>query len=168
MAKKKTKAANVEKELTTAQKLMGEGEFSKALNKFKKILKEDDNIAMAWFLKAECYVGVPKMSDDEVLEAYNKAINLDDANPFFLVSRGAFCLEAGKFSIAEESYNAAAEIDNENRSRYLSEFGVEYYNAMYKKHGENKAYMKEAKKKAATYLLRSVGIEIEELKDIFE
>lgn len=165
MAKKQS---NIEKELTTAQKLMNNGEFTKALNKFKKILKEDDKVAMAWFLKAECYVGVPKMSEDEVLEAYDKAIKLEGGNPFYLLSRGAFCLEIGKYSIAEESYNQAAEIDNENESRYLSEFGVEYYSAMQRKYGDNKAYMKEAKKKAATYLLKSVGIEVKEIKDIFK
>lgn len=160
-------SANVEKELAQGQKLMSEGEFQKALNKFKKVLKEDEKNAVAWFLKAECYVGVPKMSDDEVLEAYDKAISFDKGNPFYLVSRGAFCLEAGKWTVAEDSYKKAAEIDKENEGRYLSEFGIEYYNAMAKKYGDNKAYMKEAKKKAATYLLQSIGVSVKELKDIF-
>ena len=155
------------KELEAGQKLMSEGEFKKALNKFNKILKEDSKNALAWFLKAECYIGVPKMADDDVLEAYNKAIELDK-NPYFLVSRGAFCLESGKWTVAEESYNLAAEVDKENEARYLSEFGVEYYNAMVKKYGDNAAYIKEAKKKAATYLLRSIGIDAKEFNTLFK
>ena len=155
------------KDLEAGQKLMSEGEFKKALNKFNKILKEDSKNALAWFLKAECYIGVPKMADDDVLEAYNKAIELEK-NPYFLVSRGAFCLEAGKWTVAEESYNLAAEVDRENEARYLSEFGVEYYNAMAKKYGDNAAYMKEAKKKAATYLLKSIGIDTKEFNTLFK
>ena len=159
--------SSVEKELAAGQKLMNEGDFKKALNKFKKVLKDDSNIALAWFLKAECYVGVPKMADEEVLEAYDKAISLEK-NPYFLVSKGAFCLEVGKWTIAEECYNKAAEMDNDNSPRYLSEFGIEYYAAMTNKYGDNAAYMKEAKKKAATYLLRSIDIDIKEIPKLFK
>jgi tetratricopeptide (TPR) repeat protein len=167
MAKQK-KGKSPGKDLEAGQKLMGEGEFKKALNKFKKVLKEDQKNAMAWFLKAECYIGVPKMNDDEVLEAYNKAIELEEGNPFFYLSRGAFCLESGKWTIAEESYKKAAELDEENEARYLSEFGVEYFNAMSRKYGDKKEYMKEAKKKAATYLLMSIGLDVDEFKTLFK
>jgi len=155
------------KELEDGQVLMNEGEFNKALNKFKKVLATDEKNALAWFLKAECYIGVPKMGEDEVLEAYNKAIEIEKENPFFLISRGAFCLEAGKWTIAEESYKKAAELDKENEGRYLCEFGVEYYNAMANKYGDNPAYMKEAKKKAVTYLLKSIGMNLDEIKSLF-
>lgn len=157
----------VNKDLEEGQLLMNDGEFTKALNKFKKVLSTDEKNALAWFLKAECYVGVPKMTDDEVLEAYNKAIELEKGNPFFLISRGAFCLESGKWTIAEESYKKAAEIDKENEGRYFSEFGVEYYNAMANKYGDNPAYMKEAKKKAVTYLLKAIGMGVDDLKGLF-
>jgi tetratricopeptide (TPR) repeat protein len=163
---KKAKGGS-QKDLEAGQKLMSEGEFKKALNKFNKILKDDSKNALAWFLKAECYIGVPKMADDDVLEAYNKAIELEK-NPYFLVSRGAFCLETGKWTVAEESYNLAAEVDKENEARYLSEFGVEYFNAMTRKYGDNAAYMKEAKKKAATYLLKSIGIDTKEFNTLFK
>jgi len=159
--------ADVNKDLEEGQMLLNDGEFNKALNKFKKVLAADEKNALAWFLKAECYIGVPKMGEDEVLEAYNKAIELEKGNPFFLISRGAYCLDAGKWTIAEESYKKAAELDKDNEARYLSEFGVEYYNAMANKYGDNPAYMKEAKKKAVTYLLKSIGMNVDELKTLF-
>jgi tetratricopeptide (TPR) repeat protein len=159
-----------EKEIQAGQKLMADGEYSKALKKFNNAIQMDPKNPLPYFLKAECGVGVPKLTEDEILESYNKAIELESNNPFFYSAKGAFCLETGKWSLAEEAYTKAAKIDDENRGRYYSEFGVEYYYAMINKfEGQiNDSMLNEIKKKAVTYLLKSIDTDTKEITKLFK
>lgn len=118
--------ADVEKDLMDAQEALANGEFDQAVAKYNKVLKTDPKCAEAYFGKAEASVGVPKMSPDEVIALYKKAVELDPKNPIFQSSYAAYLLDIGRFNEAELAYLKAAEIDPDNAQYYFSEFGVEY------------------------------------------
>lgn len=118
--------ADVEKDLMDAQEALANGEFDQAVAKYNKVLKTDPKCAEAYFGKAEASVGVPKMSSDEVIALYKKAVELDPKNPIFQSSYAAYLLDIGRFNEAELAYLKAAEIDPDNAQYYFSEFGVEY------------------------------------------
>lgn len=117
--------------MADAGKLMEEGEilmnqleFDKARKKFNKALKEEES-ARGYFDRAEASLGITKVDTDEILEDYEKAIEMDE-NPFYLEAAASFCIDAGKFEKAEEYFRKAAEIDDENRANYLAELAVGY------------------------------------------
>src|SRR5207244_670681 len=58
--------------------------------------------------------GVPKVEPEEILGLYKKAIDLDGENPQFRDALASFCVDLGRFNDAEEQYNAAAKLDQEN------------------------------------------------------
>ena len=118
--------ADVQKDLMDAQDAMANGDFEGAASKFNKAIKADPNCAEAYFGKAEASVGVPKMSPEEVMALYKKAVDLDSKNPIYHSSYGAYLLEIGRFNEAEAAYLKAAELDPDNARYYYSEFGVEY------------------------------------------
>lgn len=117
---------DVQKDLMDAQEAMANGDFDSAVSKFSKAIKTDPNCAEAYFGKAEASVGVPKMSPEEVIALYKKAVDLDSKNPIYHSSYGAYLLEIGRFNEAETAYLKAAELDPDNARYYFSEFGVEY------------------------------------------
>ena len=157
-----------EKEVQKGERLLAEFDYKGAISAFKKALKIDPKSAAAYFGLAEASIGEPKIAMEEVLEAYSKAIEFEPNNPFYRCSYGNFCLQVGKWGPGEEQYKKAAEIDPENKGQYYTEFGLEYYQAMLKQYeGElPAAMMKEVKKKSATYLLKSIDLEVEEAKNI--
>ncbi|MFH1579650.1 MAG: tetratricopeptide repeat protein [Thermoplasmatota archaeon] len=118
--------AEIEKDLMHAQEAMANGDFEGAVSKYNKVLKADPECVEAYFGKAEASVGVPKMSPEEVIALYKKAVELDPKNPIFQSSYAAYLIEVGRFNDAEIAYLKAAELDPDNARYYYSEFGVEY------------------------------------------
>ena len=93
--------ASMNKDLMDAQESLANGEFETAVSKFNKVLKADPKCAEAYFGKAEASVGVPKMTQDDVIALYKKAVELDPKNPIYHSSYAAFLLEIGRFNEAE-------------------------------------------------------------------
>jgi len=160
--------SEVEKDVQKGERLLADFDYKGAISAFKKALKVEPKNAAAYFGLAEASVGEPKISMEEAVEAYSKAIEFEPNNPFYRCSFGNYCLQVGKWGVGEEQYKKAAEIDPENKGLYFTEFGLEYYQAMLKQYeGELPvAMLKEVKKKSATYLLKSIDLEVEEAKSI--
>lgn len=118
--------AGMEKDLMDAQELLAGGEYEKSVAKYNKVIKADPKCAEAYFGRAEASVGVPKLTPEDVMESYRKAVELDPRNPIYHSSYGAFLVEIGRFNEAEAAYAKAAELDPDNARYYFSEFGVEY------------------------------------------
>lgn len=159
---------DAEKLIQQGQQLMSEGEYQQALSKFDKAIKASPSNADAYYFKAEAAVVVPKVSVEEILALYNKAIQLDAKNPFYYSSMGAFCIEAGRLNEAEAAYNKAAELDAENACYYYSEFAVEFSRkapvVMEQFLDDNTRGM--IAKKALKYALRSIGLDEERAKKL--
>lgn len=151
---------NVQKEIAAGNRLLQEGDLKGALSRFNKALRMDPNCAEAYFGVAEASVGIPKMSIEQILNAYKKAIELDSKNPYYYSAYGSFCLENGLYSEAEDAYNRAAHLDPENAIYYLSELSIEFYrNAISKMDEEasNQEY-DTILKKALEYYLKALNI----------
>lgn len=159
---------DAEKLIQQGQQLMSEGEYPQALSKFDKAIKANPNNADAYYFKAEAAVVVPKVSVEEILALYNKAVQLDPKNPFYYSSLGAFCIEAGRLNEAEAAYNKAAEFDQDNAPYYYSEFAVEYNRkapvVMEQFLDDNTREM--IVKKALKYSLKSIGLDEERAKKL--
>lgn len=162
------------KKLAAGMKAMDEGDFKKAYSAFKKLCAENPDEAECWFLKAESgnmasgMFGA-KISNEEIIEAYKKAIDLDPENPDYYQSYGMFCISVSKYDAAEEAYNAAVEIDESLSSALYSEFAVEFFNHVMASYGEimegPKARAPYAKK-ALSYMLKALEIDAEEAKSL--
>lgn len=158
--------ADTQKDLMDAQEAMAGGDFDAAVSKFNKVLKADPNCAEAYFGKAEASVGVPKMSPEEVMALYKKAVDLDPKNPIFHSSFAAYLLEIGRFNEAEAAYVKAAELDPDNARYYFSEFGVEYIQrapVVMEKFLDDKT-KDMIMKKGLKYLLKAAGMSEEDAK----
>lgn len=118
--------AEIEKDMMHAQEAMASGDFEGAVSKYNKVLKADPKCVEAYFGKAEASIGVPKISPEEVIALYKKAVELDPKNPIFQSSYAAYLIEIGRFNDAEIAYLKAAELDPDNARYYYSEFGLEY------------------------------------------
>ena len=110
-----------------------------------------------------------KIKDEEIMDDYTKAIELDDANPQYYQSYGLFCISVGKYDEAEKAYNEAAQIDESMAPSLYSEFAIEYYNNVLGTYGEilddPKARAKYAKK-ALGYMLKALDMSEEEAKNL--
>jgi len=158
--------AEITKDLTDAQEALANGEFEQAVSKYNKVLRADPKCAEAYFGKAEASVGVPKMTPEEVMELYKKAVDLDPKNPIFHSSYAAYLLEIGRFNEAEQAYVKAAELDPDNARYYYSEFGVEYIlkaPVVMEKFLDDKT-KDMILKKGLKYLLKAAGVTEEEAK----
>ncbi len=162
--------AGMEKDLMDAQELLAAGEFDKAVAKYNKVIKADPKCAEAHFGKAEASVGVPKLTPEEVMESYKKAVELDPKNPIYQSSYGAYLVEIGRFNEAEAAYLKAAELDPDNARYYFSEFGVEYALrapvVMEKFLDDNTRDM--IMKKGLNYLLKAAGMSEEDAKRLMK
>jgi tetratricopeptide (TPR) repeat protein len=162
--------AGMDKDLMDAQELMASGEFEKAVAKYNKVIKADPKCAEAHFGKAEASVGVPKLSPEEVMESYKKAVELDPKNPIYQSSYGAYLVEIGRFNEAEAAYLKAAELDPDNARYYFSEFGVEYTLrapvVMEKFLDDNTRDM--IMKKGLKYLLKAAGMTEDDAKRLMK
>jgi len=160
----------MDKDLMEAQELMASGQFDKAVAKYNKVIKADPKCAEAHFGKAEASVGVPKLTPEEVMESYKKAVELDPKNPIYQSSYGAYLVEIGRFNEAEAAYQKAAELDPDNARYYFSEFGVEYTLrapiVMEKFLDDNTRDM--ILKKGLKYLLKAAGMSEEDAKRLMK
>ncbi len=158
--------AGIEKDLMDAQEALAGAEFDQAVAKFTKVIRADPKCAEAYFGKAEASVGVPKLSQEEVMELYGKAVELDPKNPIYHSSYAAYLLEIGRFNEAEQAYLKAAELDPDNARYYYSEFGVEYVQRapiVMEKFLDDKT-KDMILKKGLKYLLKAAGITEEDAK----
>ena len=162
--------AGMDKDLMDAQELMAAGEFDKAVAKYNKIIKADPKCAEAYFGRAEASVGVPKLTPEDVMESYKKAVELDPKNPIYQSSYGAYLVEIGRFNEAEAAYVKAAELDPDNARFYFSEFGVEYALrapvVMEKFLDDNTRDM--IMKKGLKYLLKAAGMSEDDAKRLMK
>ncbi len=157
---------NVEKEIAAGNRLLQEGDMKGALSRFNRAVKLDPNCPEAYFGIAEASLGLPKVSVEQIMNAYKKAIELDGKNPYYYSAYGAFCLENGLYMEAENAYQRAAELDPDNAIYYLSELSVEYYrNAILKLDEESSNQEYDAiLKKSLEYYFRALNITKEDAK----
>ncbi len=120
--------ADIEALLEEAENLLNRFEYEQAYEKFSEVLEEDldeETEAQVRFGRAEASLGLNEIESEDILEDYEKAIELND-NPFYRQSAGGFCIDIGKFEKAEEHYRKAAELDPDNKHHYLSDLAVGY------------------------------------------
>ncbi len=157
-----------EKLTQQAHQHMNDGEYQQAFSKFDKAIKANPNSAEAYYGKAEAGVLLQKVSAEEIIALYKKAIALDPKNPYYYSSLGAFAMEAGQFNEAESAYNKAAEVDPDVAPYYFTEFAVEYYRrapeVMEQFLDDTTRAM--IKKKALMYLLKSIGMTPDDAKKL--
>lgn len=166
--------ATPEKKIASAMKAMDEGDFKKAYTAFKKLAAELPESADVWYYKAECgnYASGmfgAKVSTDEIIEAYKKAIELDGENVEYLRSYGSFLISVNKYDDAEQAYRAAVEVDESEAASLYSEFAIEYYNnvmATYADIMEDPKARAPYGKKALQYLLMAIDMTPEEAKEL--
>ncbi len=158
--------SDAEKEILAGERKLAEGDFDAAISKFRKAVKLDPNSPSAYFGRAEAALGVPKIAVEEIISDYQKAIELEPENPFYHARLGSFCLEAGNWELAEESYNMAAERDPENAYLYFSEFGLEYYYSWMAKHDDEATDddRQGVIRKSLGYMIRSLDLTESEAK----
>ena len=94
-------ADDLSKKLAAGMKAMDEGDFKKAYSSFKKLCDENPNDAECWYYKAECgnmAAGMfgAKVKDEDIIEAYNKAIELDPQCDYY-ESYGLYCISINKY-----------------------------------------------------------------------
>lgn len=166
-------ADDLNKKLATGMKAMDEGDFKKAYSTFKKLCEENKDSAECWYYKAECgnmasgMFGA-KVKDEEIIEAYNKAIELDPQCEYY-ESYGLFCISLNKYEEAERAFCEAAELDGSRAASLYSEFAVEYFNNIMATHGdilEDKKVRAPYVKKALEYMLKALEIDPEEAKSV--
>ena len=166
-------ADDLAKKLAAGMKAMDEGDFKKAYSNFKKLCAENPDSAECWYYKAECGnyasgMGEAKVKEEEIMEAYNKAIELEP-NCDYYESYGLFCISINKYNEAEAAFNEAAEADESRSAGLYSEFAVEYFNQVMAQYGE---IMEDPKarapyaKKALEYMLKALELDPEEAKSL--
>jgi len=156
----------IQKDLMEAQDALANGDFEQAVSRYNKVLRTDPKCAPAYFGKAEASVGVPKMTPEEIMELYKKAVELDPKNPIFQSSYASYLLEIGRFNESEAAYLKAAELDPDNARYYFSEFAVEYIHRaplVMEKFLDDKT-KDMILKKGLKYLLKAAGITEDEAK----
>ena len=160
--------SSAENDISAGEQALGQLDYDAAYKYFDKATKADPTNAVAFFGKAEAALGVPKVEPEEILGLYRKAIDLDGENPQFRDALASFCVDLGRFNDAEEQYNAAAKLDEENAPFYWSEFAIQYARkapVVMEQFLDDKT-RDMIRQKALTYALRALGIEKEDAKRI--
>jgi len=159
---------NIEDIVIKGETLLAQFEHEKARKKFNEAIKADPKNARAHFGKAEASIGIPKVTVENILEPYKKAVELEPDNVFYLTSLGSFCTDIGRFNEAEEYYNKATELDEDNSSLYFSEFAIAYFIKapiiMEKFLDDNTRAM--IKKKSLVYMLKALDMSPDEAKEL--
>jgi len=143
-------------------------DFKKATTYFNKAIKESPEDARGYFGKAETFIGVPKMTAEQVSELYEKAIS-NDPQPLYYARYGSFCTDVGFYEKAEECYSKAAELDPSNAPHYLSEFAIEY--ATYAQENKNQIGLKRANTilgKSLIFSIQAMGLSREDAIKILQ
>jgi len=157
---------SADEEIAAGEQALSQLDYDSAYRHFDKATKADPKNAVAFFGKAEAALGVPKAEAEEVLGLYKKAIELDGENPQYRDALASFCVDLGRFNDAEEQYNAAAKLDEDNAPFYWSEFAIQYARKapviMEQFLDDNTKDM--IRTKALTYALKALGIEKEDAK----
>lgn len=165
---------NPEKKLAAAMKSMDEGDFKKAYSAFKKLTDDFPEDSDCWYYRAECgnYASGmfgAKVTPEEIMSTYNKAIELDGDKVEYYQSYGSFCISVNKYDEAEKAYCEAAQIDESMESSLYAEFAIEYFNNVMASYGE---IMEDPKarapyaKKALDYMLKALELTPEEAKSL--
>lgn len=164
-----------QKSFDTSMKSMESGDFKKAHAAFKKFVKEYPKDPDGWFCLAESAYYASgmfgaKIKDEDIAEAYQKAIELDRTRPEFYQSYGQFCLDIGKYDDAESAYNDAADIDESSASQIYSEFAINYYESVMARYGDILDTDPSARipyaKKALSYMIKALGMTADEAKKL--
>ncbi len=160
--------ADIENDLMKAESLLAQYEYDKARKKFNEVIKGDPKNPIGYFGKAEASLGMPKVKVDKIMELYQKAVELDPDNVYYLTTLGSFCSDIGRFNEAEQYYTKATEIDEENASLYYSEFAISYFLKapiiMEKFLDDNTRKM--IKKKSLVYMLKALNMDEKEAKEL--
>ena len=155
-----------EADISAGEQALGQLDYDAAYKHFDKATKADPTNAVAFFGKAEAALGVPKVEAEVILALYKKAIELDGENPQYRDALASFCGDLGRFNEAEEQYNAAAKIDEENAPFYWSEFAIQYARkapVIMAQFLDDKT-RDMIRQKALTYALKALGLEREDAK----
>src|SRR5438552_9939658 len=92
---------------------------------------------------------------------YKKSIVLVGENPQYRDALASFCVDLERFNDAEEQYNAAARLDEENAPFYWSEFAIQYARkapVIMEQFLDDKT-RDMIRQKALTYALKALGVE---------
>jgi len=158
--------ASADEEIAAGEVALGQLDYDTAYQHFDKATKADPRSAIAFFGKAEAALGVPKVEAEEILGLYKKAIELDGENPQYRDALASFCVDLGRFNEAEEQYNAAAKLDEDNAPFYWSEFAIQYARkapVIMEQFLDDKT-RDMIRTKALTYALKALGFEREDAK----
>ena len=163
-----------QKKFDASMKAMDSGDFKKAYSAFKKYTEEFPDDAEGWYCRAECgnYASGmfgAKVKDEDIMSAYNKAIELDGGRADYYQSYGLFCISICKYDEAEKAYNEAAQIDESLAASLFSEFAIEYYNNIMGNHGdilEDPKARAPYAKNALEYMLKALDMSPEEAKNL--
>ena len=158
--------STAENDIAAGEQALGQLDYDSAYKHFDKATKTDPANAIAFFGKAEAALGVPKVEAEEILALYKKAIELDGENPAYRDALASFCVDLGRFNEAEEQYNAAAKLDEDNAPFYWSEFAIHYARkapVVMQQFMDDKT-RDMIRQKALTYALKALGMERDDAK----
>ncbi len=148
------------------ESLLNEFDYQGAHEKFKEAIDQEED-ARAYFGKAEAALGIPEIDSEDIIEDYERAIELEE-NPFYHQAVASFCIDSGKFEKAEEHYREASELDPENKAHYLSELAVGY---RFKAPVMMEKFVQQAGediilRKSLNYMLEALEIDREKAKEL--
>ncbi len=164
--------ADVDSLLEEAEKHLNRFEYEDSYEKFSQLLEKDIDEkleARAHFGRAESALGINEIEIEDILEDYEKAIEIED-DPFYRQAAAGFCIDIGKFEQAEEHYRKAAELDPENKHHYLSDLAVGY---RYKAPVMMEEFVEQVGddiilRKSLNYMLEALDIEREKAKELLQ
>ncbi len=119
--------ADASEEITEGERCLNRLDYEGAFKHFEAAIDEDPKNAHAYFCKAEASLGLERLEAEEIANLYKKALDLDPKNPQYLDGYASFCLDIGHFKEAEEAFNRAAEMDEENAPFYFVDFAINYF-----------------------------------------
>jgi len=157
-----------DEEIALGEQALSRLDYEAAYKHFDKAAKADAGNAVAYFGKAEAALGMPKLEAEDILSLYKKALELDTENPQYLDAIAAFCMDLGRFNEAEEHYNRAAQLDEDNAPYYWSEFAIQYARkapVIMEQFLDDKT-RDMIRTKALTYALRALAMEKDDAKRV--
>lgn len=157
-------------EIAEGERYLSRLQYEEAFQHFDAAVREDPENAYAHFCKAESALGFHELEPDEIAELYQKAIELEPENPQYLNAYGLFCIDVGRFKAAEEAFNRAAELDEENAALYYADFAVNYYRQapIVMERFLDATTEKMIATKALEYLLKALDLTKAEARDLLQ